>query len=72
MFVGAGDGMTKILKIDRALYEIDEETRTYWYYGRNLGWERLSGEENRSNKKLIDGYTRVFPDGRRRVLRFKE
>ncbi len=64
--------MTEILRIDRALYEVDDETRTYWYFGRNSNWEKLSEEENRSNKKHIDGYTRTFPDGRRKVFRYRK
>jgi hypothetical protein len=63
--------MTRILRIDRALYEVDDETKTYWYNGRNPDWEKLSEEENRNNKKHIDGYTRIFPDGRRKVFKFK-
>jgi hypothetical protein len=27
--------MTEILKIGKALYEVDYETKTYWFYGRN-------------------------------------
>jgi len=61
-----------ILKIDRALYEVDDETTTYRYYGRNPDWQKLSKTENRKNKKHIDGYTRIFPDGRRKVFKFKE
>jgi hypothetical protein len=64
--------MTKILKIDRAFYKIDDESKTYWYYGRNPNWKRLNKEENQRNKKYIDGYTRIFPDKRKKVFRFKE
>jgi hypothetical protein len=35
-----------ILKIDRALYEVDDETKTYKYYGRNPDWQKLSKTEN--------------------------
>jgi hypothetical protein len=61
-----------ILKIDRALYEVDDATKTYRYYGRNPDWQKLSKEENMRNKKHIDGYIRVFPDGRKKLFRFKE
>jgi len=63
---------TKILKIDRALYEVDDKAKIYRYYGRNPDWENLSKEENRKNKKRIDGYTRIFPDGRKKVFRYRE
>jgi len=61
-----------ILKIDRALYEVDDKTKTYRYYGRNPECENLSKEESQKNKKHIDGYTRIFPDSRKKVFRYKE
>ncbi len=64
--------MSKILKIDRALYEVDDKTKTYHYYGRNPKWQELNPAENEKNKKLIDGYTRIFPDGRQKVFHYKE
>ena len=64
--------MIKILKIDRALYKVDDRTKTYRYYGRNRNRENLSKEENQRNKKYIDGYTRIFPDGRKKVFRYRE
>jgi hypothetical protein len=63
--------MNKILKIDRALYEVDDKTRTYKYYARNPDWKKLSKEKCEKNKKSINGYTRIFPDGRRKVFRYK-
>jgi hypothetical protein len=63
--------MAKILKIDRALYEVDDKTITYRYYGRNPEWENLNKEESQRNKKHIHGYTRIFPDGRKKVFRYK-
>ncbi len=56
--------MTKILKIDKALYEVDDETKTYKYFGRNPDWKKLSKKENEENKKHIDGFTRTFRNGR--------
>jgi hypothetical protein len=63
--------MTKILKIDRALYEVDEKNKTYKYYGRNPNWKQLDPAENEENKKSIDGYTRIFPDGSQKVFHYK-
>lgn len=60
-----------ILKIDRALYDVNDETRTYKYYGRNLDWRNLSKEENIENKKHLDSYIRLFSDGRKKTFRFK-
>jgi hypothetical protein len=62
--------MKKILRIDRALYEVDDETRTYRYHGRNSDWGKLRQEENTKNKQSIDGYTRIFPNGKRKIFRF--
>lgn len=59
--------MTKrILSIDRALYEVDRETRTYRYVGRNPEWRKVQASGNERDKKSIDGYTRIFPDGRKK------
>lgn len=44
--------MTKILKIDKALYEVDNENRTYKYLGRNLEWQDLEPVDNEKNKNL--------------------
>jgi hypothetical protein len=63
--------MTKILKIDRALYEVDDETKTYKYYGRNLEWQNLNPVKNEKNKKSIDGYTRIFPDGKQKIFHYQ-
>jgi hypothetical protein len=63
--------MTKVLKIDRALYEVDDKTRTYRFLGRNLDWKNLSEDENERNKKHIDGYTRTFRDGSKMVFKYK-
>ncbi len=61
-----------ILKIDRAFYEADDKTKTYRYYGRNPEWRKLSKEDNIKNKRRIDGYTRVFPNGKEEVFHFNE
>jgi len=63
--------MTKILNIDRALYEVDDKTQTYRYYGRNPDWKLLGEEENERNKKHIDGYTRIFRNGTKKVFSYK-
>jgi len=60
----------KELKIDRAAYLADDETRTYRFLRRNPDWERLDPAENERNKRAIDGYTRLFMDGRRKTFRY--
>jgi hypothetical protein len=51
------------LRIDRAIYLVDDKTRTYRYLRRNLEWGSLPLEENEVNKKSIDGYKRAFRSG---------
>jgi hypothetical protein len=43
-------------------------SRTYRYSRRNLDWHEQSREENERNKRSLDGYTRMFPDGRTKVF----
>ena len=64
--------MKKILKIDRALYEVDDKSKIYRYYGRNSEWRKLSKEENQRNKKHISRYTRIFPDSRKKLFIYEE
>ncbi len=64
--------MSKILKINKALYEVDDKTKTYRYYGRNPEWKELSAEENQRNKKHIDGYARILRNGKKVVFRYKD
>ncbi|OHE55104.1 MAG: hypothetical protein A3K61_01160 [Thaumarchaeota archaeon RBG_16_49_8] len=67
----ADKDVIKILKIDRALYGANDRTKTYRYYGRNPDWRDLSDEENQRNKKHLNGYTRIFPDGRRKIFTYQ-
>jgi len=63
--------MDKILKIGKALYIVDDETKTYMYLGRNPDWKEHSESEEERNKKHIDGYTRILRDGKTRLFRYK-
>jgi len=60
-----------ILKIDQTLYEVDLAIKTYHYYGRPPDWKNLSKEENTKNKKHINGYPRIFSDGRKKSSSLK-
>ena len=62
--------MTRELKIDRAIYLVDDESRTYRFLKRNPDWEQLDPAENEVNKRQIDGYTRIFRDGGRKTFRY--
>lgn len=64
--------MLRVLKIDRAFYLVDDENQTYHFLKYNPDWESLSSEENKRNKRQIDGYTRVCRDGRTRTYRYQE
>jgi len=63
--------MPRELKIDRAVYLVDDVTRTYHFLRRNPDWDKLDPAENDRNKRQIDGYTRIFRDGRRKTFRFR-
>jgi hypothetical protein len=60
------------MKIDRAIYLIDDEIKTYRYLRRNLEWRKLTSEENEANKRSIDGYTRVFRNGQTKTYKRSE
>lgn len=64
--------MVRMLRIDRALYEVDDNTKTYRFCSRNSEWRNLGSEENERNKKQLDGYTRIFRDGARKVFRYRD
>jgi hypothetical protein len=57
--------------IDRAMYAVDRATRTYRYSRRNPDWARLDPAANQRNKRSIDGYVRIFPDGRQRTFTYR-
>jgi SAM-dependent methyltransferase len=57
------------LKIDRAVYLVDDDRRTYAFLERNPDWARLSPRQNAANKLQIDGYARLFRDGRKKTFR---
>ena len=62
--------MKRYLKIDRAIYWVDEDTRTYGFNKRNPDWIDVKPEESIFNLKQLDGYTRVYSKGRTRVFHF--
>lgn len=54
--------MKKYLKIDKAIYEVDDIARTYKFVNRNFDWAKLSAEENKRNKDAIEGYIRMMEE----------
>jgi len=44
--------MAKELKIDRSIYLVDDETKTYKFLARNPDWKKLDLLENEANKPL--------------------
>lgn len=61
----------KELKIDRAVYVVEDKGRTYRYLRRNHQWRDLAPAENERNKRHLDGYTQIFPDGRTKIFRYR-
>lgn len=64
--------MKRELKIDKAIYLIDDSTRTYIFLRRNPDWPNLTPKENEYNKRQIDGYSRIMKDGNRKVFKFQD
>lgn len=64
--------MAKELKIDRAIYLVDERAKTYRFLKRNPDWQKLNAEENEKNKKSISGYTRIFRNGDTKTFKYKK
>jgi hypothetical protein len=58
--------------IDKAVYLVDDETRTYKLLRRNPDWKELPAAKSFENELALEGFTRVFADGRRRVFHFDE
>jgi hypothetical protein len=52
------------LPVDRGIYAVDHANRTYRYARRDLYPDRLDPAVNEENKRSLDGYARIFPDGR--------
>jgi hypothetical protein len=59
------------VRIDRAVYLVDDGTKTYRFLGGNPSWKDLTQSENKRNKKSIDGYARIFRNGRRKIFRYR-
>jgi hypothetical protein len=64
--------MPRTLTIDRAVYLVDDQAMTYRFLRRKPAWARLDREQNTAHKRQIDGYTRIFRDGRRKVFHYRE
>jgi len=64
--------MTRELKIDRAIYLVNDETRTYSFFARNPDWEKLDPSENENNKREIDGFIRLLKNGRKVIFQNKQ
>jgi hypothetical protein len=59
----------KQLKIDRAIYILDDRTRTYCFRKRNPEWKMLDPRENERNKTYLAGYKRIFRNGKTKIYR---
>jgi hypothetical protein len=59
--------LNKELEIDKAIYLVDDATRTYRLIERNVSRKTLRPEENEANEKRLNGYRKIFRDGRTTV-----
>jgi hypothetical protein len=56
------------LKVDRGIYLVNNATKTYRYLRPNPSWNHVHPRKNERNKRHLDGYTRIFPDGHTKVF----
>ena len=63
--------MKREVKIDRAIYLVDDNNKSYVFLKRNPDWANLDSKINQENKKSIHGYTRTFRDRSKKVFRIK-
>jgi|WetSurMetagenome_2_1015567.scaffolds.fasta_scaffold330000_2 hypothetical protein len=52
--------MPRLIRIDKAIFEVDDGKKIFKFISRNAQWRAVSKEESESNKKSLDGYTRKF------------
>jgi hypothetical protein len=65
--------MPRLIKIDKAIFEVDDAKRIFKFISRNAQWRAVSKEESESNKKSLDGYIRKFSKtGKMKVFHYKE
>jgi hypothetical protein len=64
--------MFKRLKVDRSIYLVDDDDKSYRYLGRNLNWQKLTVKQSLSNKKYLDGFTRIFGNDKTKLYHFKK
>jgi len=60
--------MKREIKIDKAFYIAGDLSTTYEFLKRNPYWKKLDKKENEKNKQSINGYTRVFRNGKMKVF----
>jgi hypothetical protein len=59
------------VRIDRAIYLVNDSNKTYRFLERNPSWKDLPRHVNRENKKSIDGYARIFRNGGRKTFMYR-
>ena len=64
--------MLRLVKIGKAVYEADDDARTYKFFCRNRDWGLMTRAESEKNKKSLEGYARVFRNGKKQVFHYKE
>jgi len=60
--------MSRIIKIDKGIYEVDDDTREYWFLEVNPNWRNLDDNENELNKFSINEYMRVYLSGEKEMF----
>ena len=62
--------MTEEICIDKSIYLVDHEDKSFRLLRRNKTWRNLSEKQNLKNKKLLDGYTKILTNDKTKKYYF--
>ena len=60
------------VRIDRAIYLVDDAARKYKFLKSNPDWKGMDPEESLRNQLELEGYTRIFRSGREKVFHYND
>jgi hypothetical protein len=63
--------MLKTLKIGKSIYLMDNEDKSYRILRRNPDWKKVTFRQSEHDKKLLNGFTRIYTNDKTKILRRK-
>lgn len=63
--------MLRTLRINRSIYLMDDEEKSYRILRRNPYWRKLTARQNQLNKRQLVGYTRIFTNDKTRRINYE-